>query len=172
MAETNREIGRDRIGPACIELEMRLGHLRWSITMLAKSARVSRSLVYYYFGKTKSEILILALTELVEEFYGLSASRADLPLVDSLVLTHRMYKQNPKLAAYFHHWRQSQNELAKVFIEVEKKYEGKLRALFVKATPDQIRGLHSIFHGLVTAPYLERSSIEAALNLLKLETLR
>lgn len=172
MTKVNPEIAKQRMAPLIIALEMRKGHLRWSISELAKHAKVSRSLVYYYFGKTKSEILLGALTELVEEFYGLSASRQDLSLHESLLRSHALYKKNPQYAAFFQRWRHTSTEMAKVFIKVEKAYEARLRAVFTQATDAHIRALHGIFHGLTTAPYLDRESIAAALGLLKLETLR
>ncbi len=42
---------------AAVTLDVQKGHLKWSITDVAKNSGHSRTLVYYYFGKSKENIL-------------------------------------------------------------------------------------------------------------------
>ena len=165
-------VSKAKIIPIVINLEIRKGHLKWSITNIAMLAGVSRSLVYYYFGKTKQEILANALRELVNDFYGLTDEKLNLPLVDSLKSSHASYKLNPSYATFFQRWRLTESFLAAIFIEVEQRYEQRLHLIFPKADANQLKALHGLFHGIVTAPYLDPLSIEAAVNLIDLKTLR
>lgn len=162
---------RRKITIRVLTLESQRGHLKWSISDVANSSKISRSLVYYHFGKTKKEILMNCLIEITEEFYGMTEDRAKVSLLESLMLTHQMYKTNPVLATFYQKWRNFPSDIQNRFLDVECRYEKKLKKSFPKASQTQIKALHAVFHGLVTAPYIEQDGIRAALQLLKLESL-
>ena len=165
-------LSRIKVAAAIIDLEVKKGHLKWSVLTVAKASEMSRSLVYYQFGKTKKDILFNSLSELLEEFYGLSQTRREMSLLQSLRLTHEIYRRNPSLAVFFQKWRNTDSEIATMLKESERKYEAKLSLSFTKASPAQVRSLHAIFHGFVTAPYLDATTIEVALRLIRIDGLR
>lgn len=156
-------------------LEAQKGHLKWSVTQIAQAAKISRSLVYYHFGKTKIEILINCLEFIGQEFYGLTAERQELSkasVLQSLILTNTMYKQNTSYAIFYQKWRHRPSPIQDKYLEFEKRYDQKLKENFPRATPDQRVALHAIFHGLVTAPFITEDALNAALLLLKLDDIR
>ena len=165
-------ISRIDVAATIIEFEIKRGHLKWSVLEIAKVAKMSRSLIYYHFGRTKQDILHNSLNELLEEFYGLSPARAKSSLSESLKLTQQIYHAYPSLAIFFQKWRKTESQIAEMLLECEKKYEAKLKKAFPKADADQVKAIHAIFHGLVTAPYLKSNTIPTALQLLQLEKLR
>ena len=46
-----------KILDAVIALEIRRGHQKWTISELSRLSGITRTLIYYYFGKSKLEIL-------------------------------------------------------------------------------------------------------------------
>jgi AcrR family transcriptional regulator len=162
---------RRKIVETVFTFESSKGHLRWSVINVAKAAKVSRSLVYYHFGQTKEEVLLGCLVELVEEFYGLTMERQQMALVESLILTHRMYRQIPAYAIFFQKWRHAPSKIQEIFLDTEARYERKLATALKKATPAQIKAVHAIFHGLVTAAYLDEKSLRVAVDILRLKDL-
>lgn len=157
-----------------IRLDTEKGHLKWSITQVSKLAKVSRSLVYYHFGKTKNDILLECLSSVLTEFYGLTDERMSLAkasLSDSLKKTHAIYMRNPSFAIFFQKWRNKPSKIRDKYIEIEELYDKKLSVLFPRANPHQRKAIHAFFHGLVTAPYVDEKTIDECLGLLKLKEL-
>jgi AcrR family transcriptional regulator len=163
---------KKKIVDLIFRLEAQKGHLKWTVSQIALSAKVSRSLIYYHFGKTKIEILLNCLEMTGNEFYGLSPARRSLSLVDSLELTFLLYKSNPSYAIFFHKWRNVPSPIQDKYLDFEKRYDKKLRDVFPKASSAQRLAIQAFFHGLVTAPYADRKVIEEAVLLLHLEELR
>lgn len=54
---------------AILKLEIEKGHLKWSITDISKVSEITRSLIYYYFGKEKDVILKEAYRFIFEVFF-------------------------------------------------------------------------------------------------------
>ncbi len=54
---------------AILKLEIEKGHLKWSITDISKVSEITRSLIYYYFGKEKDVILKEAYHFIFEVFF-------------------------------------------------------------------------------------------------------
>src|SRR6187401_2386822 len=88
-----------RILNAAILLDIRWGHLKWSITQLAASAKVTRSLIYYYFGRSKIDILLHAVKLIGLEFAGGTEKRhsfwAERRFADSFIASRKMIAQTP-----------------------------------------------------------------------------
>src|SRR4051812_20071634 len=59
----------DRVLWTCIELEITHGHLNWRMSDLAKKSGVTRTLIYYYFGKSKEDILKQAVNYFADTFF-------------------------------------------------------------------------------------------------------
>jgi AcrR family transcriptional regulator len=152
-------------------LEVQKGHLKWSVNQIARVAGISRSLVYYHFGRTKEEIVLESLERIAREFYGLTDARKKLSQFDSLKLSHEMYKNNPSYATFYQKWRHKPSGIRDKYLDLEKRYDDKLSKAYPLASAAQRDALHSIFHGIVTAPFLNDQSIAEALKLLKLSEL-
>ena len=155
-------------------LEARKGHLKWSVEQVAKAAKVSRTLVYYHFGRSKLAILENCLELIAQEFYGLTEDRLQFskqPLRESLRVTLNLYKENPSLALFYQRWRNTPSKFQDKIHQIESRYDQKLKDNFPRAKVAQRKALRGLFHGLVTAPYIDEESLDAALDLLNLENL-
>jgi AcrR family transcriptional regulator len=150
-------------------LEITRGHLKWSVAEVARSNRTSRATLYYYFGKSKKEILNNALTAICEEYFGLTAEREELAQKDFLAsarITRSLVLQTPEFAVFYQLWRARPSELKDVLKGFEEKYQSKLAKMFPKSTKDQIIFAHSCLHGIMTAPFLSPAEFDQSLRIL------
>jgi AcrR family transcriptional regulator len=149
-----------------IDLEVSKGHLKWKVTDLARYSKVGRELIYYHFGRTKKAILEKSFELIAEEFYGLTEDRIKLiqsgDLGSSLRQTHKMFLENPSFGLFYLKWRTTPSPIQATCISLEKRYEKKLQNLFPHLTKDQVEALHSILHGMATAPFLSNKGLAAA----------
>lgn len=150
-------------------LECTKGHLKWRVSDLARLAGVSRPLIYYHFGKKKADILNSCIEVVAAEFYGFSEERRAMVqegrLIDSLRETRAMFHQTPALVLFYLKWRTKRSPLQKTFIELERRYQEKLRAAFPNFSAVEIEPLHAILHGLASAPFLSEAGLQTALRL-------
>ncbi len=54
---------------AILKLEFAKGHLQWSVSDVARTSGITRSLIYYYFGKEKSTVLKEAYRFVTQIFF-------------------------------------------------------------------------------------------------------
>lgn len=69
MVEEHSESAIFAICNNVLKLEVEKGHLNWSLSAVARAAGVSRSLIYYYFGKEKDVILNESMRYMLKVFY-------------------------------------------------------------------------------------------------------
>lgn len=152
--------------------ENQKGHLKWKVSELARSCKVSKSLVYYHLGKSKLEILFSCIDIVGAEFYGLNETRESMvrsgDLVASIEYTRKMFLQTPAFTGFYIRWRMTDTEVGAKLKSLDDRYQAKLKALFPKLTPAERLGLQAIFNGLVTAPTLDREAMVAVLKWLPL----
>ena len=67
----------ERIMEAVIELEVTKGHLKWRMADLARVSQVTRTLLYYYFGKDTKNIFKQAVDYYIGQFLGFRIERAE-----------------------------------------------------------------------------------------------
>lgn len=145
------------------ELEIEKGHLQWRISDLARAAKVSRPLVYYHFGHTKTKILEAAVNIVGEDYCALSGPRQHYvfegKLLDSLLQTRRTLEKTPALVVLYQKTSFSTSELKHLFALIDRRYQEKLIRAFPHLSLEQIRSLHAILHGLITAPFMSDAEI-------------
>jgi hypothetical protein len=87
-------------------------------------------------------------------------------MLESLLLTHRAFLEVPGLAILYLRSRSPHSALREDFIDLENRYAAKLRAALPHLKPLEIKAVHAIFHGLVTAPFANEEILRAAFSLL------
>jgi hypothetical protein len=96
-----------RIADAVFFLENTVGHLRWSVSALARQTKYQRTLLYYHFGKNKKTILDNCLSVVANEFYGLSAQRLSLVKdgkgTECISLSRKMFRRYPNYLIFYTH---------------------------------------------------------------------
>jgi AcrR family transcriptional regulator len=150
-------------------LEITKGHLKWTVAEIARLNRTSRATVYYYFGKSKKEILTRATTAICEEYFGLTAERIELSKKDFLAsarITRSLATQTPEFAVFYQIWRTRKSEFCDLLVGFEEKYRGKLKQMFPQAKPADIVFAHSCLHGIMTSPFLTAEQFDEDLRIL------
>jgi len=136
-------------------LESQKGHLSWKVTELERHSKVSRTLIYRYYGKSKEEIFENAFKFFIQEFYGFSESPGETDGLKSKVKHARLLMQNHHEAILFYQkWRVSNSKFSEFFIEIEQKFQKKLSKFYPNLSQKEIVLAHAFIHGLVTSPFL------------------
>lgn len=64
-----------KICNSVLKLEVNKGHLKWTISEISKDSGVTRSLIYYYFGKEKKTLLEEAYRYMIQIFFNIHDDR-------------------------------------------------------------------------------------------------
>ncbi len=118
---------------AVIRLDVTRGHLKWKLTEVSRLSGVGRPLIYYYFGKSKPEVIHTAMKVIGDEFFGLSPERIQLwesgQVKESLLRTRELLTRAPHVAQFYFFWRHQKGEIGEQFRALEKRYRRKLHQL-------------------------------------------
>lgn len=154
-----------------VRLEVSKGHLRWTMAELARGSGVGRTLIYYYFGKSKDAIIQVALKLITDEVFGLSPERIKLwnegRVAESVLKSREIITHAPQLREFFFHWRHTPGEIQDHLVKTEKRYMQKLKQAFPKLSPVQLEALYAVNFGLVMTPSITPGAIDAALSVLR-----
>ena len=165
MSKDQKDIQYWAVLDAVIRLEVSRGHLKWKLTEVARLSGVGRPLIYYYFGKSKPEIVHAALKIIGDEFFGLSAERMRLwetgQVAESIFKTRELMLRAPHIAQFYFHWRHQKSEVGQYFRSLEKRYLNKLAKLNPNLSNTEIEGLFAVFFGLILLPDLKAETIRA-----------
>lgn len=153
-----------------VTLEVTRGHLKWKVSELARSTKVSRPLLYYHFGKTKAEILNNCVDFVIEEYFGFTPERLEMVrqgrILESLILTRRLHEDFPALTIFYQRARAQASPLQEKFLAVEQKYQAKLKSAYPHLSKSQVVAVHAFFHSLVSAPFLTEADVKEAYGIL------
>ena len=145
-----------RISLSIFALETAKGHLRWKVTELEKKSKVSRTLIYRYFGKNKAEIFKNRLEIFLNEFYGFADTlNSPSNFAEQIEGARRLLKENRDAVIFYQKWRLTDSPIKDIFIKTEEKFRKKLKKMFPHLSSEEILLVHSCMHGLVTSPFLE-----------------
>jgi hypothetical protein len=159
-----------RILNAAILLDLRLGHQKWSLAQLARSGKVARSLIYYYFGRSKFDILVHAVKLIGYEVSGQSDLSHKLwqqgQIAESLIATRVLLAQSPALGTFYFVNRDKENEIGSLIRKHEEAFGRKISKYFPKLTPTEIKGLHALINGVVFTSWLKDDEVRDATKII------
>jgi AcrR family transcriptional regulator len=165
----NKDAAYWRILNAAVSLDLRFGHQRWTIAQLARSAKVARSLIYYYFGKSKMDILVHAVKLIGHEFAGGSEVRHKLwkegRYADTLIASRHMIAQTPAMIPFYDLNRDKDNEVGKMIRAHEDAFKEKIKLFFPDLNTKQCEALFMIFVGVVFSSILDDESAVMAVEI-------
>lgn len=157
-----------KIVSTVFRFEVAKGHLKWKMTEISRVSGVNRTLIYYYFGKTKKEIFNHCFEVIMNDFYGLSPERAQLAragkLAECVKCGYELFHKNPEFMAFYFHWRFKKSPIQDRLLELENAYQNKLRMLFPHLNTSQVHALHAAVQGIVVAPFLKEKDFDLAIN--------
>ena len=162
----SKEITYQKILDAVLKLEMDKGHLTWRITDLARFSGIQRSLIYYYFGNSKAEILKSSLQLLGDSFLGLSRGAFSTNLLKSVTKVRTKILMSPHILQFYLHWRFAGGEIGEQIRRIETAYQKRIELSFPKLTFAEREAVFILMFGLISAPSLSQKSIAISLNIL------
>lgn len=149
---------------AAIRLECTKGHLRWKMTDLSRASGVTRSLIYYYFGNSKTAIVRAAIQVVGEEFYGLDPSRHQLweqgRMEESISMTRDLFKKTPYIGVFYLTQRRKGSVFYDEIMDLERRYLDRLGRLIPGAPKEVLQLLFASLFGLVVLDDIPNSSIK------------
>lgn len=156
---------------SAVELDIQLGHLKWTYTLLAKKSGISRTLIYYYFGKEKINILKEACLLFGEELAGIGEERMTAwkeGRIDiGLNKTRSLFKDYPYLVPFYYLYRTQENEIGELIKRYENEGYKKRKKFFPEMSDQELRIMFSLHMGLATFPNLNEADVEHACSMLK-----
>jgi AcrR family transcriptional regulator len=133
-----------------LRLDVQKGHLKWTISDLSRHSGITRSLIYYYFGRQKQQIIEEAISFLTENVFSINKDpKQDLELSARFLRTLAIIKQNPFLYIFFYLRRIQSDENSKQLIQLEENYFKKLKREFPSLSRDQILLIYIIELGII-----------------------
>lgn len=154
-----------------LELEVKKGHLKWTMTELSRKSKITRSLIYYYFGRSKMDILQAAVAIIGEEFIGMSEKRIDMwkkgEFEAGLYEVRQFYDKMPWLCAFYLNYRTRPNEIGEALAKIDKAFKRKLKQNAPNATPAQINTLFAVYFGIAWSPYVGKEEIQEFTQFIK-----
>ena len=140
-----------------IRLEVQKGHLKWSISEVSRISGVTRSLIYYYFGQKKHEIMEEASSYLARNIFRLDTPREkDIAITDRTEEVLKTFRENPY---YFIHFYLHRNHAGRAGIRIRAAEKGFLKKLaneFPGLNNEQIRLIYILELGLLAYQDIEK----------------
>lgn len=119
-----------KICNSVMKMEVAKGHLEWRLSDIAKDADVTRSLIYYYFGKEKDLILEEAFRYMIDLFYNLDRKNS-MNIVDRLNFVLGNLKNMPWVFVLFYLQKDADNKIG----ELIRNAEARLLEIFKEDYP-------------------------------------
>ncbi len=156
---------------AVIRLDFIKGPMAWKISDIARTSKISRPLIYYYFGNSKEHIMQTAVQFLGEEYFGLSESRKSLwqegKILESLLDTRKLCQRAPFVHFFYMTRRHMDSSIGEKLREFEERFFQKISQFFPDADRDHVEALAAVMFGLVASPNLNDRGVIAAVDIIK-----
>jgi AcrR family transcriptional regulator len=115
-----------KICNSVLKKEVEKGHLKWTVSDISRDADVTRSLVYYYFGKEKQNIFDEAWRYMISIFFSFSEETKQRPINERM---HNILGSMKKMPYLFVLFFLKKNEDTPIAQEIRKAEEGLLDIL-------------------------------------------
>lgn len=149
---------------AALELDFRKGHMKWTMSELSRKSRITRSLIYYHFGRSKISILEEAVRMIGEEFMGLSAARLEMwrrgRMADSMKAARGLARTSPHVGQFYLTHRDRPTEIGEALRRLEREYIKKLGIFFPEASEAGLKTLFTAFFGMCFSPLSDDDVID------------
>lgn len=76
MATQSKEEIYHAVCNAILKMEVAKGHLKWTLSDISRESKVTRSLIYYYFGKEKKLVLEEAYKFVISYFFNIERTKS------------------------------------------------------------------------------------------------
>lgn len=149
MAENSKEEVYFLICNSVLKMEFEKGHLSWTLSDISKDSGITRSLIYYYFGKEKETVLEEAYRFVIAQVF-------DLKRVKTLSIHERIkkvladLKSMPYLFVLYFMEKNKSSKFGKMLEKAEHQLLQCLQEENPSLTSDQVLGLYLKELGAIT----------------------
>lgn len=154
---------------AVVRLEVTKGHLLWKISDVSRLSGVQRTLIYYYFGKSKANILKTAMRTIGDEIFALNTERMALwgagKVRESILKTRAVIEKAPHVVEFFFHWRHQKSDVQDELLTLEKRNLAKIQKHFPHLNATEVKALYAVLFGLVVFPELPLAALDKVLSM-------
>lgn len=154
---------------AVLKLDLAKGYLKWTLSDLSRQSKVSRTLIYYYFGKSKEAIMNAAIDALGKEYFGLSEDRLQLwkdkNIYESIRRSRILWQKSPHTYSFYILRRQQDNAVGARLRDLEKMYEKKMKIFYPNIPSAMVEATRATFFGLAVSPTLSEEGLQIAVDL-------
>lgn len=155
---------------AALQLDFKKGHQKWTLSELSRSSGITRSLIYYYFGKSREDILDEAIVLIGEEVFALNPQRKPLwlkrEIAESILASRRILEASPHLIAFYFAHRTRPSRVGESIRKLEANHKKKLHEVFPHLNETEISSLFGIVLGLALAPGLSEPAIRHVVSII------
>lgn len=132
-----------------LRLELQKGHLNWSLSEISRLSDVTRSLIYYYFGKNKKEIYNEAISYFSKTMFRIDKIPDDFTAPERIKILLKTLKENPFLFIHFYNNKIKGTPIGTDLRNIEKKLMGKLSHEFPGLLENELLLIYVIELGIL-----------------------
>ena len=136
------------ISETILRLEVNKGHLKWSISDLARFSKISRPLIYYHLGKDKTELRKIAWDTMLTTLFSLENEKT-LGIKKRIASIVEKVNASPYLFVLFFLEKNSNSEIGKLIQSHEQKLFKVLKKNYPSYTEDDILKIYLLQLGAV-----------------------
>jgi AcrR family transcriptional regulator len=131
-----------------LKKELENGHLKWTHSEIARDSGVTRSLIYYYFGKEKHAILKVAYQFILESFFRIHP-RSDKTLAERIKEVIHQIQQMPYLFVLYFLQKNVNTEFGLMISKAEKDFLKGLKSIYPELADHQILEIYLLELGAI-----------------------
>ncbi len=126
---------------AVLRLEVNRGHLKWTVSDLSRFSGITRSLIYYYFGKDKDDILEHSYRYMVGIFFN-SDPNSKMGLHERLKKILSDLVHMPYIFVLYYLEKNKDSYFGKIIKKAESELLAHLEELYPKYSKEQVFELY------------------------------
>lgn len=149
MATQSKEDIYFAVCNAILKMEVAKGHLKWTLTEISRESGITRSLIYYYFGKEKKSALEEAYKFVISNFFNIERAKT-MGIRERLKQVLQDVKKMPYLFVLYYLERNSGGEIGQMIKNAEGLMLKALKQEFPKLNDNQILEIYLKELGAIT----------------------
>lgn len=153
---------------ATLKLESLKGHMKWTMADLSRSSGIGRTLIYYYFGKSKDEIVGESVRGIARNVFALDGERSRAfsknSVKQSILHAREFVFQCPHALEFYFRWRGTATYMGEILRDTEAAYFKKLEKVAGKLKKHEREAIYCGLIGLVVSPTVSEDAIDMILD--------
>lgn len=133
---------------AILKLEFENGHLKWTFAEVARHSKITRSLIYYYFGKNKDVVLQEAYKFIIDRFFVSRPTSGT--LAERIIRVIKDLQSMPYLHVLYYLQKNAKTDFARMIQEGEALLLKSLAQEFPNLSPNEILEIYLKELGAIT----------------------